>query len=93
MESITCRVDSQGRITLPAEWRKSHHIQAGGEVAVLIHEDRLEVETIEQSLKDARGLVAQYRRSISVVDELISDRRREAERETLEASRIGEGIR
>jgi AbrB family looped-hinge helix DNA binding protein len=92
MEQLTCRVDNQGRITLPSGWRRAHNIRAGSDVAVLVAEDRLEVQTADQSLADAQLLVAKYRRPRSAVRQLESERRREAEIERKEAARHGKGF-
>jgi hypothetical protein len=56
-------------------------------------EDSLDVQTTAQSLQDARRLVAKYRSRKSAVDQLLSERRREAEIERKEAARYGNSIR
>ena len=93
MDQFTCKVDNQGRITLPLEWRRDHNVIAGREVAVLVIEDGLDVQTTAQSLQDARRLVAKYRSCKSAVDQLLSERRREAAIERKEAARYGKGVR
>lgn len=93
MEQFTCKVDNQGRITLPVEWRKTHHIQPGSDLAVVVSEDRLEVQTRDQSLDEARRIVSRYRTGRrSMVDELREERRRDAAREQAEAGSRGKGI-
>jgi len=51
MQQVTCKVDSQGRITLPSEWRRAHNVTAGSDVTVLVTEDGLAVQTADQSLR------------------------------------------
>ena len=81
MEYITCKVDSQGRITLPLDWRKAHSVESGAEVAVSIVEDRIEIQTISQSIAEARRMAAKYKGGRSAVEMLKEQRRREAELE------------
>ena len=93
MEQLSCRVDNQGRITLPVEWRKAHNIQPGCDVAVLVTDDRLEVQTLDQSLNEARFIVSRHRKGAqSAVDMLHEDRRLEAALEQTEADRHAESI-
>lgn len=93
MDRFTCKVDNQGRITLPVEWRKAHHIEPGSEVAVVVGEDRLEVQTGDQSLDEARRIVSRYRTGKrSVVDALREERHRDAALERAEAGAHGKGI-
>jgi AbrB family looped-hinge helix DNA binding protein len=81
MPSLTCKVDNQGRVMLPAEWRKRAHI--GPSTELYVHEDdngALILETAEQGLARAQMLVAQFVSpdDPSMADELIEDRRKEA---------------
>lgn len=93
MEYLTCKVDNQGRITLPVEWRKEHHVGPGTDVSLVITEDRLEVQTGSQSLDEARRIVAKYRPGKhSAVEMLRQDRRREAAQEQTEADAHVQGI-
>jgi AbrB family looped-hinge helix DNA binding protein len=92
MQQLTCKVDNQGRITLPSGWRREHNVKAGSDVTVLVTAEGLEVQTADQSLADARRLVGKYHRPKSAVGLLASERRREAEIERKEAARHGKGI-
>jgi len=92
MQQLTCKVDNQGRITLPSGWRRAHEITAGSALTVFVTEEGLEVQTAAQSLADARRLVAKYRRPKSAVGQLAAERRREAETERKEAARHAKGI-
>jgi bifunctional DNA-binding transcriptional regulator/antitoxin component of YhaV-PrlF toxin-antitoxin module len=83
MESFTLHTDSQGRVILPAWWRKKEGVDASTELCVAVTEQgSLVVETREQGLRRARALMRKYipeRANLS--DELIADRRAEAARE------------
>jgi AbrB family looped-hinge helix DNA binding protein len=81
MEDCTCKVDNQGRVMLPADWRK--RFQVGPATQLIVREDvngALVVETREQGLRRAQELVARYipPDSPSLVDELLKERRQEA---------------
>ena len=89
MEHLTCKVDNQGRITLPVEWRKAHHIEAGNDISVILAEDRLEVQTVDQSLDDARRIAAKYRGGKPAVEMLHEARTREAKQERAEEQAHG----
>jgi AbrB family looped-hinge helix DNA binding protein len=93
MDQFTCRVDNQGRITLPVEWRKAHNVEPGSDVAVVVSEDRLEVQTGDQSLDEARRIISRHRKGKhSAVEMLREDRRLEASREQTEAEAHAEGL-
>jgi AbrB family looped-hinge helix DNA binding protein len=85
MEQLTCKVDSVGRIMIPAGWRKRHGIGAGSEVILMDEGGRLTLETRKQALKRvqrwARTLPGAGR---PVVDEFLAERRAEARREARE---------
>ena len=81
MAELTCKVDNQGRVMLPAGWRK--RFKVGPATQLIVREDdtgALIVETKEQGLRRAQELVAHYipADAPSLVDELLEDRRREA---------------
>lgn len=88
MEQTPCSVDNQGRITIPAAWRKAHGVEAGSVVMVTTRNDHLEIQTRDQVLSEAQQIVAPYiKGKRSLVEQLLEERRREAEQETEEASR------
>jgi AbrB family looped-hinge helix DNA binding protein len=95
MEIHTYKVDSQGRITLPSEWRKAHRIQTGSEVAITVSDDApLLVQTRDQILDEARMIVARHARGEhSAVEQLLADRRREARLEEEETDQHGQSLR
>ena len=83
MEQFTLKVDSQGRVMLPAWWRKREQVDSSTDLCVAVTEGgALVVETREQGLRRARALVRKYiPEGIKLSDELIAERRAEAERE------------
>jgi bifunctional DNA-binding transcriptional regulator/antitoxin component of YhaV-PrlF toxin-antitoxin module len=93
MESITCTIDNQGRIALPTGWRRAHRVTAGTKVVVTFDAGSLSIQTRDQRLSEAQRLVAKYiRPGTPVVDQLLADRRQEAQMEEAEASRRAENL-
>jgi bifunctional DNA-binding transcriptional regulator/antitoxin component of YhaV-PrlF toxin-antitoxin module len=93
MGCVTCVIDSQGRIALPTAWRKAHHVTAGSKVVVTFDAGSLSIQTRDQKLSDAQRLVAKYiRPGTPAVEQLLAERRREAQMEEAEASRRAENL-
>ena len=68
---------------LPASWRRKYGVEASSELVVRERKDgSLRVETRDQGIRRAQALVRRYiPAGVSLVDELLEDRRREARRE------------
>ncbi len=85
MPKLTLKVDNQGRIMLPATWRKRHAIEPSTELFVRERKDgALLIGTRDQGLRRAQALVRQYVKTqpgTSIVDEFLAERRQEADRE------------
>jgi len=84
MEQFTLHIDNQGRVMLPAWWRKKEGIDPSTELCVAVTEEgALVVETRAQGLRRARALLRKYiPEGVNLSDELIADRRVEAARES-----------
>jgi bifunctional DNA-binding transcriptional regulator/antitoxin component of YhaV-PrlF toxin-antitoxin module len=77
-----CRVDNQGRVTLPLEWRRQNGISSGSEVILIPGEAGLQIQTPQQSLHEAQLIVARHwNANRPPVDMLREERRREADAE------------
>jgi len=80
MPGVTCTVDKQGRVLLPAEWRRRFNI--GPSAKLVVTEDEtgaLIVQTHEQGLRRAQMLVSRYVRpgDQSLSEQLRQDRHKE----------------
>ncbi|MBX3269861.1 MAG: AbrB/MazE/SpoVT family DNA-binding domain-containing protein [Sandaracinaceae bacterium] len=76
------RIDSAGRLVLPARFRKKLGLNAGDEVTVVLEESSLRVMTPAEAIRRSQELVRRYvpaGRRLS--QELGAERRREASRE------------
>lgn len=82
----TCKIDKQGRITLPSNWRSEQGIEPGTELLVLEEDGRLLVQTRMQAVRRAQEMMRKLTRpgSGSAVEELFRMRREEVELEEKE---------
>jgi AbrB family looped-hinge helix DNA binding protein len=82
------RLDERGRLVLPAELRRRLGLAAGD--TVTITEEREGVLRVESRRAAARSLIGLAGRSDrSPLDDLRADRRRQAEAEDADATRVG----
>ena len=76
------KVDGSGRIVLPADVRLRQHIHTGDQVVIIESSHGLQVRTHDQAVRVARAVFAGLAPADVVLsDELIRERRQEAERE------------
>jgi len=76
------RVSENGRMVIPIAFRRAVGINAGDEVILRVEDDELRITTLKKRLERAQRLVRKYiKPGISLSDELIAERRREARRE------------
>jgi AbrB family looped-hinge helix DNA binding protein len=81
-EETRLKVNENGRVVIPAQFRKALGIKTGDEVILRMEEDELRITTTQKRIDRAQKLVRKYiKPGVSLVDELIADRRREAEDE------------
>lgn len=79
---VRARVNENGRIVIPSEFRNALGIRAGDEVLLRIEDDELRITTLKRRLERAQALVRKHvRPGESLADELIADRRRAARNE------------
>jgi len=75
------RVNENGRVVIPAAFRKALGINAGDEVVLRMEDDELRITTLKCRIERAQRLVRKHvKPATSLVDELIAERR-EAARE------------
>lgn len=78
---VRLKVNENGRVVIPLEFRRALGIEAGDEVILSWKDDEIRVTTMQRRIERAQRHVRQYvKRGVSLVDELIADRRREAAR-------------
>ena len=89
MENYTTRLEKSGRILIPASVRRQLGLSAGSQVLVKVEESgTLQVTSRAQALAKVREEIHKYiPAGQDLAEELIRDRRAEAERENEEDSR------
>ena len=76
------RVNENGRVVIPASFRKRLGIRIGDEVVLRIQGVELRITTLKRSIECAQRLVRKHvKPGTSLVDELISERREAARNE------------
>ena len=82
MEETRVRVNENGRLVIPASFRRALGIAAGDELVLRMEDDELRISTMKHRIAQAQRLVRKHvRRGTSLVDELIAERRKAARRE------------
>ncbi len=72
------RVNENGRVVIPASFRKSLGIQSGDEILLRVEADELRLSTLKSRLKQAQELAARYVEPGTLLSEELIAERREA---------------
>jgi len=79
---IRLRVNENGRVVIPAFFRKALGINIGDEVVLQIDDDELRITTVKRRVQRAQRLVRKHvKAGTSLVDELIAERREASKHE------------
>lgn len=82
MNEARTRINENGRIVIPASFRKALGLTAGDEVVVRLEDNELRILTLAQRIRHAQQIVRRYvKPGTSLADELIAERREAAKRE------------
>lgn len=75
-------MNENGRVVIPAQFRKALGIRAGDQVILRFEDDELRITTMKKRIERAQRHARKYvKPGVSLVDELIADRREAAKRE------------
>jgi AbrB family looped-hinge helix DNA binding protein len=95
LKSRSVTVGENGRMNLPADIRRSLGLNGAGKIIIEADENGAYITTFEQRLRKIRASVQPYfTPGVSIVDELIADRRAENakdEAEMAEHDRLARG--
>ena len=81
-EETRMRVSQNGRIVIPASFRKTLGIKAGDEVLLRLQDHELRITTQQRRVQQAQRRARQYvKPGTSLVDELLAERREAARNE------------
>ncbi len=76
------RMSDNGRVVIPAAFREALGVRAGDEIVLRMEDDELRITTMKQRIERAQRLVRQHvKAGVSLVDELIAERREAARNE------------
>jgi AbrB family looped-hinge helix DNA binding protein len=76
------KVNENGRVVIPAAFRKALGINAGDEIVLRWEDDELRITTMKRRIERAQRHARKYvKPGASLVDELIAERREAAKRE------------
>ena len=76
------RVNENGRVVIPASFRKALGISIGDEIVLRIEDDELRIMTLKRRIERAQEIVRRcVKPGVSLVDELIAERREAAKHE------------
>jgi AbrB family looped-hinge helix DNA binding protein len=82
LQPMNIRMGPDGRIMIPAEFREALGLKDGDTLLASLDDGELRLLTIPTAVRKAQSIIRQFvPEGVSLVDELIADRRREAERE------------
>lgn len=76
------RINENGRVVIPAPFRKALGISPGDELILRLEDDELRITTTKRRIERAQRHVRKYvKPGVSLVNELIAERRGAAKRE------------
>jgi len=79
---VRLRINQNGRVVIPASYRKFMGIKPGDEVVLRIEDNELRITTLKRRLEGAQRRIRKYvKPGRSLSDELIAERREAAKRE------------
>ena len=82
MEAQRVKIIDGGKLIIPASMRRALGLSTGDTVLVDVADGELRVRSVPKALERARAILRRHvPEGVSLADELIADRRREAEDE------------
>jgi AbrB family looped-hinge helix DNA binding protein len=80
-ERIDVRIDRQGRVVVPSSIRRALSLLPNQPLVAHVEEGRLVIEKRETVLARVKARFSKVPKGVDLAEELIGDRRKEAERE------------
>ena len=82
MDNVRTTVGAGGRVVIPAEYRQALGLHVGDAVIMRLEDGEVRITTVREAIRRAQEIVRRYiPEGVSLSDELIAERRAEAERE------------
>jgi AbrB family looped-hinge helix DNA binding protein len=84
-QSYHTKLGEDGRVVIPARVRKELNLKPGDTLVIESDDQGLHLRSMDQVIREVQASFAPYRKpGVSVVDELIAERREEAAQEAAE---------
>ena len=81
-ENMTVTLADGGRLVIPAPYRRALGLKPGDQVVLRLEGNELRLRSRAEALRQARAIVRKHiKPPVSLVDELIAERRKESARE------------
>lgn len=80
-EQTKTKIAEGGRVVIPIEYRRALQLEIGDEILVIFKNEEIKIIPRKKALRRAQEIVSRYSSSRSLAEELISERRQEAENE------------
>jgi len=82
MTSRSVKIIDGGKLAIPAQFRREMGIRAGDTVVVEMTDGELRIRSLSSAIRKAQAIVREFvPDKVNLADELIADRRAEADRE------------
>ena len=82
MAEVRLRVNENGRLVLPAAFRRALNIRPGDQVLARLEDDEVRITTLKHRIEQAQRHLRQFvKPGRSLADELIAERREAAKHE------------
>jgi AbrB family looped-hinge helix DNA binding protein len=81
MQDYRTQLGLNGRIVIPASYRKQLQLKPGDELVLHVEDDELRIFTLKHSLKRVQNAVHKYAKGKSLVEQLKKMRKKDAESE------------
>jgi len=82
LDNETANVGPNGRVVIPIAYRKALGLKSGGQIIFRMEDDQVQITTMKLNLERARRRIRKYvKPGVSLVDELIAERREAAKLE------------
>jgi AbrB family looped-hinge helix DNA binding protein len=79
--TLKTHLDKGGRVVIPAACRRELGLKTGDELLVRVQDGQIHLQTLEQAVLQGQALVRQYAGQRQLTEELIAERRKEAQSE------------
>lgn len=79
MEQIKTSMDKNGRVLIPAQFRKELDMKPGNNYLVSLYEDEIKIITLDKAIDEMHAIFTKNKNANNSVEEFLSDRRKEYE--------------